>query len=246
MARKSLAIVLHDVAPATWPRYRSFVAEVDRLGEIPLTLLVVPNYHRQGLLTSQSAFCAEMDSRRQRGDELVLHGYAHQDELPLLWSPVDYCRRRIFTHEGEFYPLTAAMAHRRLQAGIELFRRLGWPLTGFVAPAWLLGAGSRAALAATPLRYTSDPGNLYRLPTFTRIPAPTLVWSAGSRWRRGASWCWNEARRRRHQAAPLLRLGLHPVDMEHRFSRHYWLATLEKLLASRQPVTKAAWLEAHR
>ncbi len=239
----SLAVVLHDVAPATWPRYRPFVAAVDRLGKIPLTLLVVPDYHRQGPLTTFPSFCREMENRRRQGDELVLHGYYHQDELPLSWSPRDFFWRRVFTHEGEFHPLTAAMAWRRLQSGLELFQHLGWPVTGFVAPAWLLGPGSRAALAATPLRYTSDPGALYRLPTFARVPTPTLVWSAGSRWRRAASWGWNEARRHRHATAPLLRLGLHPVDMEHYFSRRYWLATLEKLLTSRQPVTKGAWLE---
>ncbi|MGU2007551.1 DUF2334 domain-containing protein, partial [Pseudomonas aeruginosa] len=46
--------------------------------------------------------------------------------------------------------------------------------------------------------------------------------------------------------APVIRLGLHPVDMRHRFSREYWLRTLRTLLSEgRQPLTKIDWLERH-
>lgn len=46
------------------------------------------------------------------------------------------------------------------------------------------------------------------------------------------------------RAAPVIRLGLHPVDMRHRFSREYWLRTLRTLLSEgRQPLTKIDWLE---
>jgi len=41
----------------------------------------------------------------------------------------------------------------------------------------------------------------------------------------------------------VIRLGLHPVDMRHRFSRDYWLHTLERLLnEGRVPMTKMNWL----
>ncbi len=41
MAERSLLLVLHDVAPETWPDYRPFVEAVDALGEVPMTWLVV-------------------------------------------------------------------------------------------------------------------------------------------------------------------------------------------------------------
>ncbi|MBF3055608.1 DUF2334 domain-containing protein, partial [Pseudomonas aeruginosa] len=63
-------------------------------------------------------------------------------------------------------------------------------------------------------------------------------------WRRGLSWALSEQRRRAWRAAPVIRLGLHPVDMRHRFSREYWLRTLRTLLSEgRQPLTKIDWLE---
>ena len=241
--RRGVCVVLHDVAPATWGMYRDFVAAVDAIGRVSLTLLVVPDYHRQGCLSDYPDFCRSMEKRRARGDELVLHGCRHQDDLPLSWFfPRDLFMRRVFTHEGEFYLLTERMARERLEYGLRQFERLGWTTAGFVAPAWLMGYGTRKALAAMPLRYTSDPGGLFLLPDFKKIKAPTLVWSSGSAWRRRASRIWNERRRRQYAETPLLRLGLHPVDMRHENSLNYWLETLEKLLETRTPVTKSAWL----
>ena len=44
----------------------------------------------------------------------------------------------------------------------------------------------------------------------------------------------------------MIRLGLHPVDMRHGFSRDYWLDTLRRLLdEGRVPLTKAHWLKQH-
>lgn len=41
----------------------------------------------------------------------------------------------------------------------------------------------------------------------------------------------------------MIRLGLHPVDMRHEFSRNYWMQTLQQLLRQgRTPLTKSAWL----
>lgn len=151
--------------------------------------------------------------------------------------------RRVYTHEGEFYQLTEDAALARLRAGIETFERYQWPLEGFVAPAWLMSEGTRRALCQLPLSYTSDTQHLYRLPDFAPIDAPGLVWSARSAWRRGLSKVINDQREQRWRKEQVIRLGLHPVDMRHRFSRDYWLRTLERLLDDgRAPMTKSGWL----
>ncbi|MNR35190.1 hypothetical protein D3C85_1530190 [compost metagenome] len=98
-----------------------------------------------------------------------------------------------------------------------------------------------------PLRYTSDSQHLFRLPDFAPIETPGLVWSARSAWRRGVSKLLSDQRVQRWQYAPVIRLGLHPVDMRHAFSRHYWLQTLKRLLdAGRVPMTKSQWLAMQR
>lgn len=240
---RHLALVLHDVAPATWPACADFVAEVDARFGIPLTLLVVPDFHRQGSCENDRDFVTTMNARRTRGDELVLHGYYHDDPGPIPPSPRQYLMRRILTHEGEFLALSADEARARLAKGTELFRRFGWPVRGFVPPAWLLGEGARAVLKDFPFTYTSHPNALLRLPSFKALAAPTLVFSARSAWRRGLSRLWNVWRLSRHADASLIRLGVHPVDLRFAAVRRFWLETLEILLASRCAITKQAWLE---
>ncbi|RON89650.1 DUF2334 domain-containing protein [Pseudomonas fluorescens] len=239
----AVLLVLHDVAPSTWAAYQPLVAAVDALGQVPMTWLVVPDFHRHNALNAHPAFRRLLDERVARGDELALHGYFHDDQEPGPTTPRDWFMRRVYTHEGEFYRLSRESALARLRAGIDVFQRYDWPLHGFVAPAWLMSDGTRQALRELPLSYTSDPQHLYRLPEFTAINAPGLVWSARSAWRRGLSKLVCEQREQRWCQAPVIRLGLHPVDMRHRFCRDYWLKTLERLLAEgRVPMTKIDWL----
>ncbi|WP_130931711.1 MULTISPECIES: polysaccharide deacetylase family protein [unclassified Pseudomonas] len=243
MNTPSLLLVLHDVAPQTWADYQPFVEAVDALGNVPITWLVVPNYHRHNDLHAHPDFRQRLAERLERGDELVLHGYFHCDDGSPLNSARDWFMRRVYTHEGEFYSLSREAALARLHEGIAMFDRYHWPLHGFVAPAWLMSEGTRQALRQLPLSYTSDPQHLYRLPDFTTVDAPGLVWSARSAWRRGLSKLVSDQREQRWRQAPVIRLGLHPVDMRHEFSRTYWLQTLKRLLADgRLPMTKANWL----
>ncbi|WP_353188492.1 polysaccharide deacetylase family protein [Pseudomonas sp.] len=244
---KAVCLVLHDVAPSTWADYQPFVEAVDALGDVPMTWLVVPDFHRHDALDANPAFRRVLDARVTRGDELALHGYYHDDQEPMPNTPRDWFMRRVYTHEGEFYRLSREAALARLHAGLDMFQRFDWPVQGFVAPAWLMSDGTRQALRELPLSYTSDPQHLYRLPDFSAIDAPGLVWSARSAWRRGLSKIVSDQREQRWREASVIRLGLHPVDMRHRFSRDYWLHTLQRMLAEgRVPLTKIDWLTRQR
>jgi predicted deacetylase len=246
MVERNVMLVLHDVAPETWKDYQPFVEAVDALGNIPMTLLVVPDFHHRNPIDKYPDFIKLMGDRLAQGDELALHGHFHCDDSPAPTNPRDWFMRRVYTHEGEFYTLDYQQAKERLEKGIALFKRFNWPLHGFVAPAWLMSDGTRQALSETDLRYTSDPQHFYLLPTHQQIQAPGLVWSARSPWRRGLSWIVTEQAAHRHQSAPLIRLGLHPVDMRHDFSRRYWLDLLKRLIADgRTPSNKIDWLNRH-
>ncbi len=237
------SVVLHDVAPSTWPAYRDFVAAIDSIGDVPLTLLVVPSFHRQGSIVDDAEFRRAMDSRIARGDELVLHGFHHADDAPPPRTLRDAFMRRIYTHEGEFYAMDAATARERIADGLAAFATCGWTTRGFVAPAWLLSDAAKKEVVAAGLAYTSDPQHVIRLPQWQRLHAPSLVWSARSGWRRALSRAWNERLRRRHANAPLLRLGLHPVDMRHADVVRWWLDTVAALRETRTSVTKSQALE---
>ena len=53
-----------------------------------------------------------------------------------------------------------------LIAGVLIgwFAKNRWPLSGFVAPAWLLGPGARQAVAERPFEYTATLRQLIHLP----------------------------------------------------------------------------------
>lgn len=239
-------IALHDISPATWEDYRPFVEAIDAMGDIPMTWLVVPDFHHRSPTFEDPAFLDLLARRIERGDELVLHGYYHCDDGPAPRSLREYFMRRLYTYEGEFYGLNFKDAKARLEQGVALFEQQGWPLHGFVAPAWLMSGGTRQALAKLPLRYTTDTRGFYHLPDFTRVDVPTLCWSARSKWRRGMSYVVNHLSARRYRHLPALRLGLHPVDMRHDISRRYWLETVRQLREEGAvPLTKFNWLTQH-
>jgi predicted deacetylase len=237
-----VCVVLHDVAPQTWDRYRPFLEATETL-KVPLTLLVVPNFHHAGDLRRHPRFVAAMDARLARGDEIALHGYFHADNQPLRGDPVDYVMRRVYTREAEYYRLGVAAARERLQQGLDMFAGFGWRPAGFVAPAWLPGPATCAALAGLPLRYTSTRRSVIDLRSGRSYATPGLVWSARGGWRRAASQLVNCALRYRHRDAPVLRLGLHPADMEHSRIRRFWTDTLAQLLTHRVALTKSTWLD---
>jgi predicted deacetylase len=239
--RRALCIAIHDVAPATWPACKRLLALLDRLGAPPLTLLVVPDYHHRGRVDRDADFVRAIDRRLARGDEVALHGYFHLDDGAPSANPGQWLRRRVLTAgEGEFAALPELEAAARIARGVELFERLGWQPRGFVAPAWLLGAGARTAVARSRLFYTSTHTHLEMPADQRSIAAPCLTASARSPWRRRASRGWLALAAAATREAPLIRVGLHPADANHADLCARWDATLRTLLSTRVPLTKSA------
>lgn len=241
-ARRWLCVSLHDVAPATWPHCQRVIDAVYEVARVPLTLLVVPAYH--GACSAQPHFEIAMGTQLAAGHELALHGYFHVDpHVPT--DVIDWVRRRIYTAgEGEFCGLSEAEASERLTLGSRWFAANGWPLAGFVAPAWLLGADARRALMArTDLQYTSTLTQLITLPEGRAIQAPCLTYSVRSAWRRPTSIAWNTLLANAKASAPVLRLGLHPHDAESKSVRRSWQRLLERALRDREPVTKVEFVK---
>lgn len=236
-----LTVTLHDVAPATLARCREWVAQIERVAPLPLTLLVVPHY---GYEPSTPEFEHWLDERLGRGDELALHGLTHRDDGPPPRSLADRLRRRVYTaSEGEFAALDAADATQRMNAGRRWFDRRGWTPRGFVAPAWLLSDEAWVALRGQPFDYTCTFGELLALQApARRLRAHPIVYSTRAPWRRGLSQATNHlvgwgARRRMW-----MRLELHPSDVEHRAVCDAALRILASAAAdaSREPLTLAA------
>ncbi len=241
---RTLCIVLHDAAPSTRAAcLRTLAAVREVAGDVPVTILAVPRYHGE---TPSAEFEAWLGERARRGDELALHGCTHRDDgTPRGW--LDRLRRSRYTRgEGEFWSLSRAEALARIDVGLEWFARNGWPLSGFVAPAWLLGPGAREALIERPFDYTATLRDLVHLPAQIPTTSQSVVYSTSSAWRRASSLGWNALVDVIERGNPLLRLELHPRDADFAAVKRSWQAILARALRSRKAATVAEFMRRSR
>jgi predicted deacetylase len=237
----TLCVAVHDVADKTWPLCRRLIEEIEAVAAVPLTLLAVPRFHGERASTALEGWLGD---RVHQGDELALHGFTHADDRPTDGLS-DWLLRRVYTRsEGEFLHLDVFEARERLCEGIDWFGRNGWPLAGFVAPAWLLGPQAwRAVLGMPVFHYTATLRYVHLLDDRRRVRSQSLVYSTDSAWRRTASRAWVAVNARAQGEAELLRLELHPGDVQDAAVRRSWQRVLEGAAEQRQAMTMAAYVK---
>ncbi|MDM5177075.1 DUF2334 domain-containing protein [Massilia sp. DJPM01] len=172
----ALCVVIHDVAPATWPDCLRLLQAVRAVADIPVTWLAVPRWHGG---EGRSPACeAALDSLLADGHEIALHGYAHLDTAAPDAGWRSRFLRGVYTEgEGEFAALDAHEARRRIELGLAWFDERGWPASGFVAPAWLLSDGAWEAVRSYPFLYTTTWSHfhvLMRISLDSSIPAQSM------------------------------------------------------------------------
>jgi predicted deacetylase len=216
-ASKSLIVSLHDAHPGSAAQIAEQVAFLAERGATRSSILVVPEFHHTGSLATNPAFCDTVSGWQSGGHEIVLHGYFHDRQgspretlSTLFWT-------RLYTNrEAEFLDLPRETAKARIEKGRALFASLGWRASGFVAPAWLMAEGLTNLLAEMGFAYTTRVGEIIPLlPGINRlISSQSLCYSTRAGWRRVASGVWNKNLFGRLRDTNLIRLSLHPRDLE--------------------------------
>lgn len=182
-----------------------------------------------------------------RGHELALHGYTHRDDSEPGAGWRDHFKRQIYTTgEGEFAALGQAEALRRLDLGLDWFAVRGWPVAGFVAPAWLSSPGTRAALRLRPFAYTTTISHFVFLPSERRLWSPSLMYTARQAAGRWLSPHLADAMAVALAHNPLLRLSLHPADARHPALLRHAQDLVARLIKVRQPMTKQQFAMCYR
>ena len=240
----TVCIVLHDAAPSTRQACARTLAAVRQVaGDAPVTILAVPRYHDEAPTREFESWLGE---RARRGDELALHGCTHRDDGKPEGT-IDSLRRSHYTRgEGEFWSLSREEALARIDVGIAWFAKNRWPLSGFVAPAWLLGPGAREAVVERPFEYTATLRQLIHLPGHSAVTSQSVVYSTSSGWRRRASVAWNAWVDLAERRNALLRLELHPRDADFPAVRRSWQQILARALHRRRPATVAEFMRRSR
>src|SRR6266513_824320 len=76
--RRSFVVSVHDVAPCTREASARIIEALQHAGVRSTSLLVVPNYHREGSVTEDTNFVSWLRDLEARGHEIVIHGYFHE------------------------------------------------------------------------------------------------------------------------------------------------------------------------
>lgn len=244
MPGKALVVSLHDVSPRTSEACKRLLAELHRIGIPRLSLLVIPDHHGRGHFLKDPAFCDWLKGQVAAGHEAVLHGYHHRrDPRPAESLRARWVTRHYTAGEGEFFDLPHERARELAARGLDDLKQIGLNPSGFIAPAWLLGADAERAIRELGFAYTTRIGGVLDLRTQTFHRSQSLCWSVRAAWRRALSLAWNAFLFRRLADSPLLRIAIHPVDIEHPRILAQILQLTAAAAKTRTPHTYASWLE---
>jgi predicted deacetylase len=246
-SRDFMVVSLHDVAPSSRQVTNSIISELARRGVNVCSLLVVPNYHHQGLFTKNQQFVSWLRGLEADGHEIVIHGYFHERPGNSKESLYDKFFTRFYTQqECEFYDLDYEEALCRITSAQEEFHASGLKPRGFVAPAWLLNKDVERAARDAGLEYTTRLHKVCDLRAGGEFPAQSIVYSVRRGWRRGISRICNATVFRYLEGKPLLRISLHPPDYSHPAIWRQVTGIIEKAVSSRTPTTYQDWITEQR
>jgi predicted deacetylase len=245
--RDFMVVSLHDVAPSTQGIANTIISELARRGVGICSLLVVPDYHHQGLFTRNQQFVSWLRGLAADGHEVAIHGYFHERPRRTKENLRDKFFTRFYTQqEGEFYDLSYDEALRRITAAQDEFRASNLNPRGFVAPAWLLSKEAERAARDAGLEYTTRLHKVCDLRAGGEFLAQSIVYSVRRNWRRGLSRICNATLFRYLESQPLLRISLHPPDYSHPVIWRQVTDFIERAIRSRTATTYEDWIAQQR
>ena len=210
----ALLVTIHDVAPPLMERVERLWALCAERRVAP-GLLVVPDWHGGVPIEGDPACVAWVRARAAEGAEVFLHGERH-DEVgsPRAWRDSVRAFGRT-NREGEFLTLGYDAARARIDRGLARLRALGLAPIGFVPPAWLARPDTHRAVRDAGLAVSEDDGAVYAFRANRTLASPVVRWSSRGAFRAYGSLLPAELRWRLQRGAAVVRIALHPADLDH-------------------------------
>jgi uncharacterized protein len=214
---KRLLASIHDVTPYHAARLDRLVPLVERIvGAGRYALLVVPDFHRSGLLRDNLAFANRLRSWADAGCEIFLHGFSHLDESQHVSRAAQIKAERLTAGEGEFLGLDYNDATSRLQDGRSMLEDIiGRPVAGFIAPAWLYGSDSLKALVDQGFSLAENHFRVWNPQTDAVLArGPVITYASRSLPRLASSILWSRIATIALTKAQTVRFAVHPHDVD--------------------------------
>lgn len=209
MPRRLLLASIHDVGPRFAPAVDALAERLDRHLGTRFAMLVVPDHWDAAPLARDPDYARRLRGWADAGVEMFVHGWSHRDP-----APAGFAAKHMTAGEGEFAALPHAEAlARMIRARAVVEDAIGRPAAGFVAPAWLYGAGARAALTTAGFALAEDHFRVWR-PADGAVLArgPVITWASRSPWRRRGSLAAAAVARTFLGGQRMVRVAVHPGD----------------------------------
>jgi predicted deacetylase len=216
-----LAVSLHDVEPATFERCALIRDWLGDQGVDRVTLLVIPAPDLHPFHDRRPDMARWLEECARGGDAIAQHGFQHRQARPVR-GPRQLVARCQGGGAAEFVGLDGDETRRAVLAGRRLLKLAGVQPRGFVAPGFAYTGALRQTLATT-FDWWAGISRLHRADDTSAI-APALTLSTSTRMRRWTSPA--VVRAGATLSGDLLRLDLHPADLEH----GRCVATVERVL----------------
>ena len=226
---RKLLLSLHDFHPGSCGKIREQLDFCLERCPGHASILVIPEYHHGSSVESCRESMRNLEQWQADGHDLAIHGYFH-DRVGLPAS--SWFWTRLYTdREAEFFRLAAGEAESRIDRALALWRRQGWAAAGFVAPGWLYSPSLEPLLRRKGFAYTCRLTEVVHLADGRRDRAWAGTYSLRSAWRRSLARRWQPVWKAVWGGQPLVRLSLHPSDLEVSFVRDQVGSLLEELSA---------------
>jgi len=214
---RRLLTSIHDVTPYHLDRLDRLVPIVEQaVGVGRYALLVVPDFHRSGLIRDNMAFARQLRGWSEAGCEIFLHGFTHLDEVQHTSRAARLKAERMTAGEGEFLGIDYSEAAGKLEQGRTMLEdMIGGPVAGFIAPAWLYGPDSLKAIADRGFTLVEDHFRVWN-PQSGAVLArgPVLTYASRSPLRLASSLLWSRLATIALARAKTVRFAVHPHDID--------------------------------
>ena len=235
-ARRTIAVALHGIEPATFERCAVIRDWLDDHGVDRVTLLVIPARDLHPVGERSPEMVQWLRERRASGDSIAQHGFQHAGSRRHAGSFTSLAHR-----PGEFVGLDGGETRRAVHAGWRVLKLAGIEPDGFVAPSYAYTTALRHTLRrrfswwADLLRIHSAAGQSGVQRSGQLAPAFSLVGE------RPLARALSPLTVRAGALLPTatLRLDLHPADL--RRARH--MMALEWVLSRAQQRTAVTYRE---
>lgn len=227
IGEKRLLLSLHDFHPGSREALEEQMEFCLHRCPGHASVFVIPEYHH-GESTQSSVECRSTLQRwEEEGHDLAIHGYYHdRKDRPLgpwWWT-------KIYTSgEAEFIDLESQDAMERVARAKEIWAQQDWTASGFVAPGWLYPLPLEKSLAERGFSYTCRLREVVHLRSGFRESAWAGAYSLRSPLRRLAARTWQPIWKKVWGVRNVVRLSLHPHDLEVPFVRRQVGVLLEEL-----------------